>query len=801
MAEKDGHEGSSVVLSLCSGASTNGQIAFSHDSRYFSCCSGWMVKVYNTTNGQCAQVLDGHHDVVTGLALNPANKLQLFSCGLDGLINQWIYADGVLLRTYSFYMPLHALVSVHTSAAFVTAIAHRPQATGCCVLRLPLKKDRKSAKPAEGATEVAVKADVLLPVCKSDHRCVSYGCNEQCIAAVQGHELSVYWCSRKSLRKHTTEASNPFTCVACHPTEFCLATGHTNGSITFWWNFFNKEKTVMSTSHWHSLPVQCLAFSPEGSCLLSGGHECVLVRWQMNSEHKDFLPRLGAPLHSVTPSPDGALYVTGHTDNVLQLITSSLSIVHAMRGLARAHLGSSATRPTPVGLLVDPRSRALVTNGRPGHLQFYNIEADCQLYNLDIVGHNYVSPDNLQKPPTVTEVEQAAFDPNGDWLATFQRWEDGASTPEYCLKFWRYNKKQQNYQLNTTVEMPHYKAVRCLRFKPGKSSQSGSPVLVSAGDDGLFKLWSLVTETHHGKPVRQWTCQWVGHYRSHPASIARFSSDGTTLAVVFDTVLTLWDPERNVLLDKLLLDHTIRCMEFGVGSCAHFIAVSTTSHLMVLDLKSLSVHLQVAMPDALLATDGELLCAVSGQQDLYVFRLGEDRPLLCLKQALKNPVVAAAFLPRAAARVGEEEDGEVSWQTRSRLYLLDSQQALFTPTLAGHKARTPRSRAQVQLKQVLPQTPFQALLKSSRGQGEEKEEEDKEEGGGPTGGAGDHRAVRPLAGLDVMTDWLSMEDSFSKKAQRLLDTMMLRKKGQAEPMDVDQEHGREEDVAMVTDSS
>ena len=52
-----------------------------------------------------------------------------------------------------------------------------------------------------------------------------------------------------------------------------------------------------------------------GSYLLSGGHECVLVKWQMNSEHKDFLPRLGSPLHSIASSPDGTLYVTSHTDN------------------------------------------------------------------------------------------------------------------------------------------------------------------------------------------------------------------------------------------------------------------------------------------------------------------------------------------------------------------------------------------------------------------------------------------------------------------------------------------------------
>ena len=64
---------------------------------------------------------------------------------------------------------------------------------------------------------------------------------------------------------------------------------------------------------------------------------------------------------------------------------------------------------------------------------------------LDIVGQNYVSPDNLKKPVAVTEVEQAAFDLRGDWLATFERWDDGQMTPEYRIKFWFYNKKQQKW--------------------------------------------------------------------------------------------------------------------------------------------------------------------------------------------------------------------------------------------------------------------------------------------------------------------------------------------------------------------
>ena len=52
-----------------------------------------------------------------------------------------------------------------------------------------------------------------------------------------------------------------------------------------------------------------------GSYLLSGGLECVLVKWTYSDSTRDTKPRLGAPLCGVTVSPDGTLYATCHQDN------------------------------------------------------------------------------------------------------------------------------------------------------------------------------------------------------------------------------------------------------------------------------------------------------------------------------------------------------------------------------------------------------------------------------------------------------------------------------------------------------
>lgn len=66
---------------------------------------------------------------------------------------------------------------------------------------------------------------------------------------------------------------------------------------------------ILNNGHWytHSLLT--------GSYLLSGGHECVLVKWQYNSHHRELLPRMGAPIRFLACSPDNTTYATAHTDN------------------------------------------------------------------------------------------------------------------------------------------------------------------------------------------------------------------------------------------------------------------------------------------------------------------------------------------------------------------------------------------------------------------------------------------------------------------------------------------------------
>lgn len=113
-----------------------------------------------------------------------------------------------------------------------------------------------------------------------------------------------------------------------HPNEDCIATGTTTGKIIVWYNYLrsllkksdfdsdeNNPKPTECVLHWHSLPVLSVFFTTEGSILLSGGHECVLVKWLFKSGQKDFKPRLGSPINNILASADNSLYITRHLDN------------------------------------------------------------------------------------------------------------------------------------------------------------------------------------------------------------------------------------------------------------------------------------------------------------------------------------------------------------------------------------------------------------------------------------------------------------------------------------------------------
>lgn len=232
------------------------------------------------------------------------------------------------------------------------------------------------------------------------------------------------------------------TCLSMHPNEDCIATGAINGKIILWYNYlacikntnknnanaqstlnggFGKNATIKPTRsilHWHSLPVLSLQFTPEGSHLLSGGYECVLVKWFYKSGQKDFRPRLGSPITKINCSVNNTIYVLGHLDNcklicktnnniiihkkmitfvdlAMHLINSSnFNILQTISGFLCPALKNNVNNSSnltsfeqtlyPAGLSYFAPLNCIVANGKPGHLQFYSFDSEKLLFNVSL---------------------------------------------------------------------------------------------------------------------------------------------------------------------------------------------------------------------------------------------------------------------------------------------------------------------------------------------------------------------------------------------------------------------------------
>jgi NET1-associated nuclear protein 1 (U3 small nucleolar RNA-associated protein 17) len=73
-----------------------------------------------------------------------------------------------------------------------------------------------------------------------------------------------------------------------------VAVGNDKGKITLHHDVGGAGAPVPSTYHWHSHAVASVVFNSDGTYMLSGGEEAVLVIWQLETGAKRTLPRLGA---------------------------------------------------------------------------------------------------------------------------------------------------------------------------------------------------------------------------------------------------------------------------------------------------------------------------------------------------------------------------------------------------------------------------------------------------------------------------------------------------------------------------
>ncbi|KAJ8282656.1 hypothetical protein COCON_G00051750 [Conger conger] len=707
-------EQAEIRVVRCGGSKINDREAIiTFDSKFLLCASGDSVKVYSTSTEECVHVLEGHTDLVTGLAFNPTNHLQVYSCSLDGTVRLWDYTDGILIKTLVLGYKIFALyvakkhegvvfviipmVTDTDSEMFQLVAAHLPKSTGQEVEVRELSSVLTDVSPSPGATSI--------------------GRGGEYVATAKGLQLSVFFFKKQRTYRFFLKASdkkgakNAFTCVSCHPKDDCIATGHLDGKIRLWRNFNQKKEYTYSTQHWHHNAVSALSFTPEGTNLLSGGIEAVLVLWHYGAESRDLLPRLGSAIEHISVSPDGTLFCTSHRDNKITVINSNLKVSAVIQGLVKGE-------DVRTDLVIDPRTKSLVLNGKPGHLQFYSLHHDKQLYNLDIVQQEYIHQSGLEQ----FHVVKAAFHSRGTWLATVEERREGTSELESSLKLWAYDEQTQSFVLNTSVSSPHEDRIMAMCFSP----DAETTLLVTAGKDGHFKAWQLAEDWETHRDGISWSCDFVGSYHHLRPTNCCFSADGSLLAVSFQEIATVWSPDSwELLLTLCQPPGDIRDLCFGRLSCSKFLLGTTSKNLLCCwDILTCSLKWSTSMDVTLLQADPlsenmAAFCHTSGTTDLFVFKPSEPRPLYSQKAVCPGKVHRAVFAPRERALESCEEHAQ--WLNRSQLYFMTEQMDLMTFSTKSEEDKIMASSQQLVIDDSVAMTPFYLLLGKHRQQQQEKQ--------------------------------------------------------------------------------
>uniref|UniRef100_A0AAR2JID9 WD repeat-containing protein 75 second beta-propeller domain-containing protein n=1 Tax=Pygocentrus nattereri TaxID=42514 RepID=A0AAR2JID9_PYGNA len=634
---------------------------------FLLCASGDLVKVFSTSTEECVHVLEGHTGQVTGVILNPTNHLQVYSCSADGTIRLWDFIDGILIKTQV------------SKSVFVS-----PENFQLVALHLP--------KVPEQEVEAREMSAVLCNI-SSNPGSTAMGRGGEYVASVMGRQLTVYFFKKLKTYRFSLKATdkkgakNAFTCVACHPKDDCIATGHEDGKIRLWRNFNQKKEYTYSTQHWHHDAVGTLCFTTEGMHLLSGGVESVLVQWHCEEVNKkDFLPRLGGAISHICVSPDGQMYSTSHLDNKINIIHCSLKLSAVIQGLVKGNIWTD--------LMIDPRTRALVMNGRPGHLQFYSLQQDKQLYSLDIVQQEYINQEGLDQ----FEVMRAAFSVGGTWLATVEERGRCTSDLESSLKLWVYNEKAQSFELNTTITAAHQDRIMHMCFSPSTETT----MLVTTAWDNQFKVWLLGLDSDTQKEHASWSCDYVGSYHGLQPTNCCFSSDGSLLAVSFKEVVTIWSSDTWELLTTLCQPPgPIRELCFGRLSCSKYLLGTTAKNLFCWNLLTCSCQYPLQWFPNIYSPAFPQSLHVLLSSPLFVFRPSEPRPLFTQKAVCGGKVQRCVFSPREEPL--DSCDERFQWLNRSRLYFLTE---LMVPLLVDDSVAV---------------TPFYLLLGKHRQQQEEKQ--------------------------------------------------------------------------------
>ncbi|KAL2808535.1 WD40-repeat-containing domain protein [Aspergillus granulosus] len=578
------------------------------DEQYLFLSLETSIHVYSVTTSRLFRILEpSTSETIIGFRLSPTNQERLHIFTSSGSVSEWDWPTNKQLAQWSTQ---HKTIAA--DVVFETGTSEEDIRTALFSLR-----ERKDGKRELVVTplfdEEPRSVSVLETNCKVDNFrivgdgqvAVAYGGTHLFLGIsshAQGLESSNYAWREIKLGVNITcvdlKQHGNFTGTKKLP-EFDLAVGGADGSILVYhaalglFGISDKrgedKKSTPRRLHWHRDSVTAVHWSRDGNYLISGGHESVMVLWQLDTGRKQFLPHLSSPICNIIVSSSGNSYAVKLSDNrVVVLSARELEPLATITGLqlcARAPKAPSQTTPKsfqasrtvaaalhpqhPEQLLITvPASHQLtqdsITSTSAPVLQTYDIRSNTHISRQALARTNAttlnISPDGTQI--LTPDIKHMSISQDGKWMATVDSWSPypqdmealdlktniRSEHEETFIKFWRWSEYSSLWELVSRIDRPHLSdkgSASVLSI----SSRPHSHEFATIGSDALLRVWRPVIRQRYGskkdnseQTPETWKCRntvdlsgYLESSSAHPASLSSasvcFSDDGSVLAV------------------------------------------------------------------------------------------------------------------------------------------------------------------------------------------------------------------------------------------------------------------------------
>jgi NET1-associated nuclear protein 1 (U3 small nucleolar RNA-associated protein 17) len=587
---------------------TNTDPVLTPDEQYLFVGVETSVQVYSVATSRLFRVLEvGSGDSVVGYRLSSTNHDRLHIITLSGSVSEWDWHSNKQVAHWDTAPRIIAVDIVYDSSSSDTLFSIRKRKDGKRELAVTSLNNEKPKSTV--ILETNAKIDNFR-VC--DDFLVVYG--GACVflgtpCSTQGSE------SHKFMWKEVKLATT-VTCVdiwGAGP-EFDLALGGADGSILIYHILGSTIKNPPRRLHWHRDPVTAVRWSKDGNYVLSGGHESVMVLWQLDTSRKQFLPHLSSPICSIVVSESGNSYAVKLADNrVVVLSAKELQPISTITSLQVARLANKCKTVAAVHpqhpeqlLLTVPASHQLtqegITSASASVLQTYDIRSGVHISRQALARTNAttlnIGPDGSHI--LTPDIKHLSISEDGKWMATIDSWSPNPEDvevldittnqmPEVYLKFWRWDEPSSLWQLVTRIDSPHQptgESATALNI----ASRPDSHEFATTGSDGLLRLWRRVSLPK--KPAETWKCRNTLDLKGYlpancllrSASVC-FSEDGSVLAVSLRPTST--NPSLTLLVD--VRSCSVRYSKVGLYTGDICAAAFLGCHLIVATSRSLFI--------------------------------------------------------------------------------------------------------------------------------------------------------------------------------------------------------------------